>query len=434
MEESKKLKVLVVGSGGREHAIVKAVKKSPRLEKLVCAPANGGISRDCEVANVAADDVEGMVSLAKSGGFDLVISGPEVPLSMGLADRLRAEGIAVYGPNKDGATLESSKAFSKAFMKKYGVPTAAGESFTDIAKAVEYIESAPFDVVIKASGLAAGKGVVIPETKAEAVAAAREMLEGGAFGESGREIVVEEKMVGEEASIMLMVCGEKYVMLPASQDHKRVGEGDTGLNTGGMGAYAPAAVATKEVLDDVRKNIIAPTLAGLKSEGIDYRGTLYVGLMITAAGARVVEFNVRFGDPECQVLMPLVKSDVLEVLDDIANGRLDESKVEISDGYAAIVVVCAAGYPGKYRKGDEISFPPDSEIPDGAWIIHAGTKAVDGKILTAGGRVLGMVGTGATLPEALEDAYALCKKTSFDGAFYRRDIAHRELRRMGLLK
>lgn len=434
MESTKKLNVLVVGSGGREHAIVKAVKKSPLLGRLVCTPANGGIARDCETAAVSAEDIDGIVALAKNGGFDLVISGPEVPLSMGLADKLRAEGIAVYGPNKDGATLEASKAFSKNFLKKYSVPTAAGENFTDIVKAVEYIEKAPYDVVIKASGLAAGKGVVIPENKAEAIAAAREMLEGGAFGDSGREIVVEEKMDGEEASIMLMVCGDKYIMLPASQDHKRVGEGDTGLNTGGMGAYAPAAVATKEVLDDVRKNIIAPTLAGLKTEGIDYRGTLYVGIMITKTGAKVVEFNVRFGDPECQVLMPLIESDALELMNDIANGKLDESKVKISDGFAAIVVMCAAGYPNKYAKGAKISLPADSEIPDGAWIIHAGTKASGGDILTAGGRVLGLVGTGATLTHALDKAYDLCKKTSFDGAFYRRDIAHRELRRMGLLK
>ncbi len=431
MKTLKKLKVLVVGGGGREHAIVKAVKNSPMLEKLVCAPGNGGISRDCEVANVSAEDIDGLVALAKNGGFNLVISGPEVPLSMGLADRLRAEGIAVYGPNKNGAILEASKAFSKNFLKKYSIPTAIGENFTDVKKAEEYIENAPFDVVIKASGLAAGKGVVIPETKAEAVAAAREMLEGGAFGDSGREIVVEEKMEGEEASIMLMVCGDKYIMLPASQDHKRVGEGDTGLNTGGMGAYAPAAVATKQVLDDVRKNIVAPTLAGLKSEGVDYRGTLYVGIMITKQGAKVVEFNVRFGDPECQVLMPLIKSDALELMDDIANGVLDESKVEISGGFAAVVVMCAGGYPDKYKKGDAIKLPAESEVPAGAWIIHAGTKADNGNIVTSGGRVLGLTGTDSTLTGALAKAYALCDMVSFDGCFFRRDIAHRELRRMG---
>lgn len=425
----KKIRVLIVGSGGREHALVKAVKNSPMLETLVCTPANGGISRDCKTESVKADDIAGIVKLAKDGKFDFVISGPEVPLSMGLADALRAEGIAVYGPNKNGAILEASKAFSKNFLKKYKIPTAQGENFTDFAEAEKFIKNAPFDVVIKASGLAAGKGVIIPETREEAVAAAREMLEGGSFGESGREIVVEEKMVGEEASIMLMVCGDKYVMLPPSQDHKRVGEGDTGLNTGGMGAYAPAAVATEAVLDDVRKNIIAPTLAGLKNEGIDYRGTLYVGIMITKDGAKVVEFNVRFGDPECQVLMPLIESDPLEVLFDIANGNLDVSKVRIAKKFAAIVVMCAKGYPDSYRKGDEIFLPAESEIPEGCWVIHAGTTAKDGKIFTSGGRVLGMVGTADTLQGALDNAYLLCGKTKFEGGFYRRDIAHRELER-----
>lgn len=423
-----KLNVLVIGSGGREHAIVKAVKKSPMCGRLVCAPANGGIALDCEVKDIAADKIEELASYAKSEKFDFVICGPEVPLSLGLADILRKDGIPVYGPNKDGATLEASKAFSKAFMKKYNVPTAEGENFTDFASAKAYIENAPYDVVIKASGLAAGKGVIIPTTKEEAIDAAREMLEGGAFGDSGKEIVVEEKMEGEEASIMLMVCGNKYVMLPPSQDHKRVGEGDTGLNTGGMGAYAPAAVATEEVLQEVRQKIIAPTLEGLIKEGIDYRGTLYVGIMITPRGSKVVEFNVRFGDPECEVLMPLIKSDALELMYDIAKGNLDESKVEIKDEYAAIVVVCAKGYPDSYKKGDVITLP--SVEPEGSSVIHSGTKkSADGKILTNGGRVLGMVGNAKTLREALDKAYYLCDNTHFDGAFFRRDIAHRQLAR-----
>ena len=314
-------------------------------------------------------------------------------------------------------------------MKKYSVPTAQGTNFVDFDSAEKYIRSAPFDVVIKASGLAAGKGVIIPQTRDEAVEAAREMLEGEAFGDSGKEIVVEEKMQGEGASIMLMVCGDKYIMLPASQDHKRVGEGDTGLNTGGMGAYAPAAVATPEVLADVRKNIVEPVLAGLKNEGIDYRGTLYVGIMITAQGPKVVEFNVRFGDPECQVLMPLIESDVLELMNDIANGNLDESKVKISDKFAAVVVMCAEGYPNSYRKGDKIKLPDESEIPQGGWIVHAGTKLDGGELVTSGGRVLGLTGTGPTLKAALDTAYKLCETVSFKGGFYRKDIAHRELER-----
>lgn len=424
----KKLSVLVVGSGGREHAIVKAVKKSPLCARCVCTPANGGIELDCESAKISAEDVAGIVDFAKRENFDLVICGPEVPLAMGLGDALRKEGIAVYGPNKDGAMLEASKAFSKSFMKKYSIPTAAGENFTDFAKAKAFIESAPFDVVIKASGLAAGKGVVIPETRAQAIEEARKMLEEGAFGDSGREIVVEEKMEGEEASIMLMVCGRDYIMLPASQDHKRVGEGDTGLNTGGMGAYAPAAVATREVLEDVKKNIVEPTLEGLLKEGIDYRGTLYVGIMITKSGSKVVEYNVRFGDPECEVLLPLIDADALKIMWDIANGKLDSESVAIKDEFAAIVVMCAAGYPGSYKKGEPITLP--SEIPDGAYVIHAGTKRDEsGRILTNGGRVLGMTATGKTLREALDKAYKLCDATKFNGAHFRRDIAHRQLAR-----
>ena len=426
----KKINVLIVGSGGREHAIVKAVKKSPLCGRLVCAPGNGGIAEDCEVKNIAVESVNEFADFAQNENFNLVVVGPEVPLSMGLANTLRARGISVYGPNKDGATLEASKAYSKDFMKKYSVPTAEYQNFKNFEDAKAYIESAPFDVVIKASGLAAGKGVIIPSTREEAVEAAREMLEGGVFGASGSEIVVEEKMEGEESSIMLMVCGEDYVMLPPSQDHKRVGEGDSGPNTGGMGAYAPAAVATDAVLADVRKNIIAPVLKGLVSEGIDYRGTLYVGIMITAQGPKVVEFNVRFGDPECQVLMPLIASDALEVLRDVAEGKLDSSKVKIKDEFAAVVVVCAQGYPDVYRKGDVISFP--ASVAENSYIIHSGTKRLDdGSIVTNGGRVLGMTATAKTLKEALDKAYVLCDSTKFEGGFFRRDIAHRQLARDG---
>jgi len=424
-----KLNVLIIGSGGREHALVKAVKGSPLLKTLACAPANGGIAKDCKAVNIAAEDIGGIIKYVHDNKIDFVICGPEVPLSMGLADELRARGVPVYGPNKDGATLEASKAFSKNFMKKYGVPTAAYENFTDFAKAKAFIEKAPFDVVVKASGLAAGKGVIVPSTRAEAVEAAKDMLEGGAFGQSGAEIVVEEKLEGEESSIMLMVCRDKYVMLPPSQDHKRVGEGDTGLNTGGMGAYAPAAIATKEVLDEVKNNIIAPVLKGLEAEGIDYRGTLYVGIMITKTGSKVIEFNVRFGDPECQVLMPLLKSDALEVMFDIAKGDLDPSKVKIKDEFAAVVVICAKGYPEDYKKGDPITLPENAE--EGSYILHAGTKLAEDKttVLTNGGRVLGVTATAKTLEAALKKAYALCDKISFNGAFFRRDIAHRQLKR-----
>ncbi len=423
------LKVLVVGGGGREHALVKALKKSPLLESLECAPGNGGIARDCPCVPILASDVDSLAGYAVSRAFDLVVIGPEIPLSMGLADRLRSKGVAVYGPNRDGAMLEASKAFSKDFMKRNNVPTAEGEKFSDFSEAEKYIRSVPFDTVVKASGLAAGKGVVVPSDRDGAVFAAKKMLDDGAFGDSGREIVVEEKMEGEEASIMLVVCGKNYVMLPASQDHKRVGDGDTGLNTGGMGAYAPAAVATPEILRMVRERIVEPVLAGLAREGIDYRGTLYVGIMVTKSGPKVVEFNVRFGDPECQVLMPLIESDALKLMYDVALGKLDADSVKISEGYSAVVVVCAKGYPGPYKKGDVVTLPADGDIPESSWIVHAGTKAEGGKILTAGGRVLGLVGCAPTLEGALGRAYKLADMVGFDGAFYRRDIGGRQLRR-----
>ncbi len=425
---AKKLKVLVIGSGGREHAIVKAVKSSPMLESLVCAPANGGIAEDCAVANIEAHDIEKICAYVSENKIDFVICGPEVPLSMGLGDKLRASGTPVYGPNKNGAILEASKAFSKDFMKRHNVPTARYENFTDFEKAKKYILESPFDVVVKASGLAAGKGVIVPNTKEEAVAAAKDMLLNSSFGASGAEVVIEEKLVGEESSIMLVVSGVEYVMLPPSQDHKRVGDGDTGANTGGMGAYAPAAVADAKVLEEVRSKIISPVLKGLIAEGVDYRGTLYVGIMITNEGSKVIEFNARFGDPECQILMPLIESDVLEMLYDAACGKLDASKVKIKDEFAAIVVVCAKGYPDAYKKGDIITFP--KEIAQGSYIIHAGTKS-DGKgnIVTNGGRVLGMTANAKTLEEALQKAYKLCNETHFDGAFFRKDIAHRQLAR-----
>lgn len=419
--------VLIIGSGGREHAIVKAVKNSKLLRRLACTPANGGIAQECETFSIPAEDIDGIVNLVENQKFSFVICGPEVPLSLGLADILREKGIPVYGPNKNGAMLEASKAFSKNFLRKYNIPTAKGENFKNFLDAEKYIKNCGHEVVIKASGLAAGKGVVIPSNTNEAISAAKEMLENGIFGDSGKEIVIEEKMFGEETSIMLMVDGEKYIMLPPSQDHKRVGEGDTGPNTGGMGAYAPADCATEKVLHDVTENIIKPTLKALKTEGIDYRGTLYIGIMITPQGSKVVEFNVRFGDPECQVLLPLIDGDVLKIMYDIALGKLDSSIVKIKNQYAVVVVMCAEGYPNQYKKGDEISFP--SNIPEDSYIIHAGTKLNNGRIFTNGGRVLGATACGKTLEEALSKAYQICNSTKFNGAFFRRDIAHKQLSR-----
>ncbi len=424
----KSLRVLIVGSGGREHAILKACKASPLVASVVVAPGNGGMESEARCCPVNVSDVPAVVSLAKDLGVNFVVVGPEAPLSLGLVDALSEAGIPAYGPKKSGAILEASKAFSKDFLVRHGIPTARAAKFSSSAEAVKYLETQSFPIVIKASGLAAGKGVVIAENYEDARAAVCDMLDEKCFGCAGSEILIEEFMAGEEASIMLMVCGEKYVMLPPSQDHKRVGEGDTGPNTGGMGAYAPAGVVTPEVERAVVKKIVEPTLRGLKAEGIDYRGTLYVGIMITAEGPKVVEFNVRFGDPECQVLLPLLASDPVELMYSCATGTLDPAAARFHGGFNVVVVLAAQGYPGKAKTGDIISFP--KEIPAGTGIIHSGTKrTASGEIATAGGRVLGITARGETLSRALQNAYALVAQVKFDGMHFRRDIGARQLRR-----
>lgn len=429
MVKERSLKILVVGSGGREHALVRACLASPLTAAVEAAPGNGGMALEVTCHPVAVDNIDGMIGLCQRQAYDLVVVGPELPLSFGLADRLRAQGVAVYGPGADGALLEASKTHTKAFLKRYAIPTAAGEKFTTVEAALTYLKGRSFPIVIKASGLAAGKGVIIAQDATEAEATVKDMLEGGAFGESGHEILIEDFMEGEEASIMLMLDGQRYLQLSPSQDHKRIGDGDTGPNTGGMGAYAPAAVVDDAVRRALIETIIEPTLAGLKAEGIDYRGTLYIGIMITAEGPKVVEFNVRFGDPECQVLLPLLATDPVQLLYDCAHGQLSPETVHFHPGYAAVVVLAAGGYPGSYRKGDPIELP--ESLPSGVAVIHAGTKlAQDGKTtLTDGGRVLGVVARDADLAQALDAAYKVCGKITFADATYRRDIGHRELNR-----
>lgn len=424
------MKVLVIGSGGREHAIVKACLESSLVEAVVAAPGNGGISQEVPCFPLDVENVQEAVQLAKAQGTDFVVVGPEVPLSLGLVDALNDENILAYGPTKDGAELESSKTFTKAFLLKYNIPTAYGEKFTDIDSATDFLKKQSYPTVIKASGLAAGKGVIIPQNYEEAEATAKDMLLDNKFGESGHEILVEEFMEGEEASIMLMVSGEQFVQLPPSQDHKRVGEGDTGPNTGGMGAYAPASVVTPEVNEKVINEIIKPTLNGLKQEGIDYRGTLYIGIMISKGQPKVVEFNVRFGDPECQILLPLLEDDPISLMLDCAKGTLNPAEVKVSPEYAMIVVQAAAGYPDSYPKGDVISFP--DSLPEDTSIVHAGTKKDEnGNTVTSGGRVLGITAKAPTLKEAKDKAYRLCEQVHFEGVYYRKDIAYRQLARDG---
>ncbi|NBR41639.1 MAG: phosphoribosylamine--glycine ligase [Verrucomicrobia bacterium] len=427
-----KLDVLILGSGGREHALLKACLRSPRVAHVRVAPGNGGMALEAECLEVDVNNSAAVLELVRQTGTNFVIVGPEVPLAAGVVDVLEDSGIPAYGPRAAGARLEASKAFTKDFLFRHKIPTAASATFDTLEPALAYVRQQPLPIVIKASGLAAGKGVVIALTHAEAEAALRAMMEAKIFGASGDEVVIEEFMQGEEASIMLMVCGEDYLMLPPSQDHKRVGEGDTGLNTGGMGAYAPTTVVTAEVERRLREEIIVPTLRGLKADGIDYRGTLYVGIMVTSIGPRVVEFNVRFGDPECQVLMPSLETDPVQIMEDIALRRFKASAVKLRPGATIIVVLAAGGYPGEIRKGDVISLP--TQLPEGVDIVHGGTKRLpSGQVVTTGGRVLGVVAHGKTLAEAAERAYSVVPQIHFEGCHYRRDIGYRQLRRDGVL-
>ena len=428
MVPNKSLRVLIIGSGGREHALLRACKASPLVAAVSVAPGNGGMEQEAVCYPLNVSDTAAIVALAKKLDANFVIVGPEVPLSVGVVDELEAAGIPAYGPLKAGAKLEASKNFTKEFLVRHNIPTAQGKRFTSSEEAVEYLSAQKFPIVIKADGLASGKGVIIAEDFDQACTAVYDMLDSGCFGKSGSEILIEEFMEGEEASIMLMVCEDRYVMLPASQDHKRVGEGDTGLNTGGMGAYAPAPVVTPEIERRVISEIVEPTLKGLVADGIRYRGTLYVGIMITEEGPKVVEFNVRFGDPECQVLLPLLKTDPVDVMYACATGTLDPKTVEFHNDSNIIVVLAAEGYPGTPRKGDVISLP--SRIPAGTGIIHSGTVREDnGTITTAGGRVLGVTARGKNLSEAAKSAYALIAQIRFEGMHYRRDIGARQLRR-----
>ena len=424
------LNVLILGSGGREHALLKACLRSPRVASVRVAPGNGGMALEAECLAVDPCDPAAVVALARRVGADLVLVGPEGPLAAGVVDALEAEGILAYGPRASGARLEASKAFCKDFLLRHRIPTAAAATFTSVAPALERVRAGRFPVVLKASGLAAGKGVVIARDLAEAEAALRDMLEAKVFGASGDEVLVEEFMEGEEASIMLVVCRDQYLMLPASQDHKRAGEGDTGPNTGGMGAYAPAAVVTPEVEARVRAEIVAPTLAGLLADGIDYRGTLYIGIMVTADGPKVVEFNARFGDPECQVLLPLVDGDPVELFEAVARGTFRSAQMGVRPGAALVVILAAQGYPASPRTGDAIELP--ASLPEGVDLVHGGTRRLpDGRLVTSGGRVLGVVARGADLAEAARRAYAAVPTIRIAGSHHRRDIGARQLRRDG---
>lgn len=428
MINTSKLSILVVGSGGREHALVQMCLKSPLTERVIATPGNGGMAAVVDCYDIAVEDTEGIVKLAQANTIGLVIIGPEIPLSLGLVDALQAVGIPAYGPNAQGARFESSKAFCKDFFVRHKIPTAAYASFTKVAPALEYLNTHPAPVVIKASGLAAGKGVIMANTQQQAITAVKDMLEGNAFGASGHEIVIEETLYGEEVSIHAIISGDDFVCLPPSQDHKRIGVGDTGLNTGGMGAYTPTSRITPALQDEIETQIIRPTLDGFKADGIEFRGTLYAGLMLTANGVRVLEYNVRFGDPETQVLLPMIADDLLPVLLASAQGNALPKTLNIRPGAAIVIVLAASGYPGSYQKGDTINLPPT--IPAGAAIVHAGsTQTAGGTIITNGGRVLGISAQAPNLQAAADLAYRCCDQIHFEGKYLRRDIGHRELQR-----
>jgi phosphoribosylamine--glycine ligase len=421
------MKVLVVGSGGREHALCWAIAASPLCTTLYCAPGNGGIAALAECVALAADDLDGIVAFCAEAAIDFVVVGPEQPLVAGLVDRLEAAGVKAFGPRADAAVLEGSKGFTKDLCAKYGMPTAAYGRFADAAAAKAFVAEKGAPIVVKADGLAAGKGVIMCETAEQALDAIDDIF-GGRFGAAGAEVVIEEWLIGEEASFFALVDGEHALPLAAAQDHKRVGDGDTGPNTGGMGAYSPAPVVTDAVADQVMERIIRPTIAAMKAEGRPFKGVLFAGLMITEAGPQLIEYNTRFGDPECQVLMMRLKSDILPALIAAADGQLASFDLRWRDEAALTVVMAARGYPGSYDKGTVIR-GLDGLSGDDVQVFHAGTALKDGAVIATGGRVLAVTALGATVAEAQHRAYEALDRIDWPEGFCRRDIGWRAIGR-----
>ena len=423
------MRLLVIGGGGREHALAWKLAQSPKCEKLYALPGNPGMEDIAEcMGGISMEDSAAVVKLAQEKAIDLVVVGPEVPLTNGIVDALGEAGIRAFGPSRLAAEIEGSKVFSKGLMKKYGIPTAKYEVFTEAEAAREYVRKEGAPIVIKADGLAAGKGVIVAMTMDEALHAIDDIMEDKAFGQAGSRVVIEEFMEGEEASLLAFTDGETIVPMISSQDHKRAYDGDKGPNTGGMGTYAPAPVMTEEMVQAATEKILRPVIAAMKAEGRPYQGCLYAGLMIAKDGPKVVEFNARFGDPETQVVLPLLESDLVEIMEACVEGRLASMDIRWSRGAAVCVVMASGGYPGTYAKGKVISGLEKAKEA-GNLVFHAGTAQKDGNIVTNGGRVLGVVAKAASIREAVDRAYAGVGKISFEDAFYRKDIAHRALSR-----
>ncbi|MGN0649048.1 MAG: phosphoribosylamine--glycine ligase [Oscillospiraceae bacterium] len=422
------MNILVVGGGGREHAIITALAKSPKTDKIYAAPGNGGISRLAECFPVKATDIDGIVELAKKLNPDYVFVAPDDPLVLGMVDRLNAEGFKTFGPRANAAILEGSKVFSKALMKKYGIPTAGYETFTDAEKAIAYIkQNNSYPAVIKCDGLALGKGVIIAKDFDEAAAAVNSMLLDGKFGKSGSEIVVEEFMTGPEVTVLAFTDGKTVKPMISSMDHKRAYDNDEGLNTGGMGTIAPNPCYTEAFKAECMEKIFKPTIAAMQAEGRPFKGCLYFGLMLTPNGAKVVEYNCRFGDPETQVVLPLLETDLVDIIEAVWEEKLDALDIKWSEKSCACVVMASGGYPEKYETGKVISGLDENGQNPNAYVYHAGTKLEDGKFLTAGGRVLGITATADTLEEALKKSYAAVETITFEKAHYRKDIGRRAL-------
>ena len=421
-KKKEKKKVLLIGGGGREHAIAWKLSQSGQDLELVCAPGNAGIETLCRCVNVSAEDIEGLVTLAAEEKPDLVVVGPEYPLAHGLTDMLEAQGIKVFGPNKKCAQLEASKSFTKAFLERHGIPTAAYREYTGAESLRADIGAFGYPMVFKADGLAAGKGVIIAEDREAAESAISEYMVKRAFGAAGDKVVVEEFLRGTEASVLCFTDGSAMAPMESAQDYKRIYDGDKGPNTGGVGAYSPSLLFDAETEQRVAEEILLKTFEGLKEDGLDFRGVLYIGLMLTEGGPKVIEFNIRFGDPETQAILPRLKTDLYEILDAVCDDRLSELSIEWDETVKTVtVVMTAGGYPGPYNKGDAIYGLED--VPEGVTVFHAGTKrGGDGEILTSGGRVLGVLGTGATNEEARAAAYAGVSKISFNRAAFRKDI------------
>ncbi|MBR3654586.1 MAG: phosphoribosylamine--glycine ligase [Elusimicrobia bacterium] len=425
------MKFLVIGNGGREHAIIWKLAQSPKVDKIYCTLGNAGISKQAEIINIKVDDFESLAKFATENKIDYTFVGPEVPLALGVVDFFNSKGLKIFGPSKKGALLEASKSFAKDFMQKYNVPTAAYHTFTDYNSAKQFLENEWEEnkkVVVKADGLAAGKGVVMCQNRQQALDAIKDMMQDKAFGSAGDKIIFEQWLEGQETSVLVFVDGKHFSIMPAAQDHKRVDDGDKGLNTGGMGAYAPAPIATPELLKQVKEQVMPNIMNGLQKENIDYKGILYIGFMVDNGKPYVLEFNCRFGDPETQVILPLLETDLVDIVEHTINGTLNEIDIKWSKKSAVCVVLASGGYPEKYEKNIKIS-GLDTVKDEEAIVFHAGTKKDDaGNVLTSGGRVLVLTAIADDIKSAIDKVYSVIPKVTFDKMHYRKDIAQRALK------